>query len=208
MIDLNKIPKAVINIKERTERLSQFLKEIDSFFLNKDITVIEAEVGKPSRIFIAKSHKKAIQWAKDNNYDYVLIMEDDLRLQPNSFEYAQECFSNLPSNWDILLGGIYTTGGLKEENKYWNKTSTFSALHFYIVHKDAYDKILNMKSDFHIDGWLARDKHLGGGQLNCYVVKELFALQYNGFSDNVGRIVNYDNLLTKFKIYKNEKEKE
>lgn len=201
MIDLNTIPKYVINIKERTERLSQFRNEIGSFFLNQDVIVTEACVGKPSMKFIGLSHKKCVQHAKDNRYNEILIMEDDVKLIPNSFDYAQECLNNLPNDWDILLGGIYTSRSLVKENEFWNKTGYFSALHFYIINKNAYDKFLSIKEDIHIDVACAKNKHLGGVELNCYVMNQFVAIQHNGYSDNVDKVMDYSHLLKNFKIY-------
>lgn len=199
MIDLNTIPRIVINIKERTDRLTQFHIENDIFFNNQNTIIMEALVGTPSREYISQSHKKAIQLAKDNNWESILIMEDDIKFMPSSFNYAQECFNNLPKDWDILLGGIYTSNGLRTVNKYWKQTITFSGAHFYIVNKKAYDKILSMPNSRDIDIWLA-DKR--GGNLNCYVVDQFFAIQHPGYSNNVGKVIDYTDLLKKFKLYK------
>ncbi len=107
-MNIKEIEVFVINIDERTDRMVIFNEEFKKFFgEDKTYIRISAEVGTPSRKFIANSHKKAIQLAKDMELPYVIILEDDVKFTSGeSFYYAQNAFECIPSEWDILLGGI------------------------------------------------------------------------------------------------------
>lgn len=183
----------VINLDKRKDRLKLFEAEFGSVFANELYTRISAEFGKPSRYFIAKSHKKAVQYAKDLDLDYVCIMEDDVKFTSvKAAEYMQGCIDRTPPpNWDILLGGAYSDT-ITQVDIPWLKLSDFCGLHFYIVRRKAYDTIISMpeNSKLHIDKWLGTESGL-----NCYRTKKIFALQRSGYSDNVDRVICYDNIL-------------
>lgn len=52
------------------------------------------------------SHINAIKFAKSNNLDCILILEDDVRFVMNFEAHLKKAFSELPENWDMLwLGG-------------------------------------------------------------------------------------------------------
>lgn len=203
-INIYDIPKVVINLPERTERLQQFKDEIKKIF-NDDIHLIEGVYDRISYKGIARAHKNAIQLALDNNWKNVLIMEDDVLFQAETtktIDYINKAFKSVPDNFDVLLSGIYTSSGLKPYNEYWQQTGNFSALHFYVVNKKAYQRILDFDESQHIDQWMAKAVQHKGGGLTCYVAKEFFAIQRVGFSDNVGQYMDYDYLLKKYKLLK------
>lgn len=189
-MNLETLPKALINLPSRKDRLIEATKEIDSFFYNKAIINIDGVIDDKPMVGIAKAHLNAIRYAKEKGYDNILIMEDDLLFRPNAKEYAINAFHNLPNDYDILLGGIYN-GKKTYHNDYWNKVGAFSGLHFYVVNHKAYDKILNnFKFNQHIDRWL-----VAVANLDCYVTNKFFCIQRNGYSDNAKTFCNYDYLL-------------
>jgi GR25 family glycosyltransferase involved in LPS biosynthesis len=195
-MNLETTPKCLINLPSRTDRLKLATIQIDSFFDNKAVKYIDGVKDSKPVIGIAKAHLNAISYAKDNDLDNVIIMEDDVLFRANGKRYAEKCFNNLPNDYDLLLGGIYQSNGLTKYNDYWSKTQTFSGLHFYIVNKQAYDKILNgYKFNCHIDRYMA-----GVGKLNCYVTNKLFAIQQNGYSDNSKMFCDYNHLLEPFEL--------
>lgn len=190
---INDLPVCVINLKERIERLNRTEKEFEKFGITS-YTRIEGIREAPSHKGIAKSHINAIKLAKENKWPYVLVCEDDIYFQSErSREYADICFNNIPTDWNILLGGIYTTASeMKPYNNCWSKTLEFSALHFYVVNENCYDHIINNYDEVtHIDRWMANPRK---GNLNCYVATPCFAIQYDGFSDNVNQETTYSNL--------------
>ncbi len=122
-------------------------------------------------------------------------MEVDIEFRPGAKEYAAEAFKNLPEDWDILLGGLYSTDKLTPYNDYWSQTGEFAGLHFYIVNSKAYDTILNFNKNMHIDRFMA-----GQGKLKCYAANKFFAIQKPGHSDNVGMYRDYTENLKDFDL--------
>jgi hypothetical protein len=200
-MDLNQLNKIVINLPERNERLERFLNECPKEW---GTPLVIPGVKEPTAWHgIAKAHMNAISHAKERGWDKVLIMEDDLCLpakgKPVLKQYLDSAFDDkkIPENWDILLGGVYYARTLDRYNNYWNKIGEFCALHWYIVNSKAYDKLLNWDKTNHYDRWVS--KH----GLNCYVTSRFFAIQYDGYSDNVDKLTNYNSTyLSKFTILK------
>jgi hypothetical protein len=193
---LSSINKLVINLPERTDRLIKFYERADTIGLT-NVKIVNGIRKHTPFHGIAEAHMECIKIAKANNWDKVLIMEDDVMFSQGFTEYTTKVFNDLPTNWDILLGGIYHARTSVSVNSNWNKVSEFCALHFYMVNSRAYDKLLTYDYTQHYDRWIGR---LG---INCYVPKKLFAIQEDGFSDNVGKVTDYNNTyLKKFDILK------
>ncbi len=196
MINLDTTAKCLINLQTRKDRLIKATNEINTFFDNKAVKLINGVIDSTPLIGIAKAHLNAIKYGYDNDLDNIIILEDDIIFRPGAKKYAINCFNNLPNNYDILLGGLYQSNGLKPYNEYWSKTETFCGLHFYVVNKQAYKKILdNYNFKNHIDRYMA-----GVGKLDCYVVNKFFAVQSNGYSDNSKQNCNYDYMLNDFNL--------
>lgn len=185
----------VINLPNRHERLIDFTNELK--YLNLKAEVIPGIKLNPSHRGIGQAHLNCIKYAKNNNLESILIMEDDCYFpaKERTLSHFNKCMDNLPENWDILLGGVYYSENLKPYNDYWNRVGEFCGLHFYIVNKKAYDVILGYDFMQHIDRWMNQKN-----RLNCFVASKVFALQRSGFSDNTGQNENYTHLLSKYKI--------
>lgn len=196
-MNIKEIQKIVINLPERSDRLIQFNEEYNKIFEDK-YTIIEGVKNRLPFKGIAQAHLNCINYAKNNKLDNILIMEDDLKIVgSNTINYINDCLYNIPDEYDILLGGVYTSAQLINYNQYWSQTKDFSGLQFYIVNKKAYNTILKYDNNGHIDKWLANNN---GANLKCYVTNYFFAIQHNGYSDNVQNDTNYDHLLQRFKL--------
>ncbi len=145
-----------------------------------DATVLKDSVVKS----INASHKKIVQWAKDNGKEYVIVAEQDLTFTcPTAWKYFLD---NIPKQFDLYLACTYI---VPVSN---NKICGF---HLYIIHSKFYDKFLSVKDDLHID--TAMDS-LEGDYIFCYPFP---ALQRRGFSANNHTIVDYNKILSKEDIY-------
>lgn len=192
MIDLNTIPKFVINLPERTDRLEMFDKEFHSFFPDSSYTVVEAVKYKDPKLAITSSHQLAVMMGYE--HDAILIMEDDVKFTSGkSYDYAVEAYKETPNEADVLLGGVYQATNLGVPEGSWRKVDVFSAAHFYVIRKEAYDTFLKADGSEHIDRWM-------GPNLNCQVPMKFFAVQYNGYSDQVNKVTDYDYYLKKFDL--------
>ncbi|MGB3946340.1 MAG: hypothetical protein WBM13_00025 [Bacteroidia bacterium] len=148
--------------------------------------IIDSEITERG---ISKAHKQIIQYAKDNCLPEVLIGEDDLHFTgKNAFKFF---LANVPSDYDIYLGGIYY-GRLKSDNT----VEDFSGLTLYMVNERFYDTFLSVSENVHLDRAL-RNKG------RFVVCNPLVVVQHNGFSDNVKEEVNYDSFLIERKLFSN-----
>jgi len=196
-IDLKSIPVQVINLKENEERMDRTWDELRKFYPGTfGFSVVEGIRENPPYVGIAKAHLNAIRNAKESDWDYVCVCEDDVHFQSTkSFEYAQWCMDEAPDDFDILLSGVYSLKSHQSYSDRWTRVGSFSGTHFYIVKASAYDKILEFDCSKNIDRWY-------GVNLNCYVTKKWFAIQHDGWSDNAQKVTDYSNLLTKFDVLK------
>ena len=194
-IDLNKIPKFVINLPDRTDRLQSFNKEFFSFFNHGDsYKVIRASRIDPGYVGCAMSHLSAVNAAFSTICDHALIMEDDCVFNgQTSRKYAELCMKNLPEDFDLVQGGLYFRRKSEKTHGEWEELTKFSGSHFYIVSRKGMFKLSKFNCDTHIDHWM-------GLNLKCYAPKKFFAMQEPGYSDIANKPVDYTDRLKEFVI--------
>jgi len=197
-MNLIDIPKLVINLPDRPDRLESFKEQFKYIDQGGDsFEVIPGIRENPPLKGIAEAHKNAIRKAKENHWPQVLILEDDVlfQAQHKTIEFVQNALHNLPEKWDILLGGVYEASKVKPYNDYWMTCGQFCSLHFYIVNSHFYDHILTHNQNVHIDRWINHNNNF-----NIFIPTKFFAIQKPGKSDNTGRVENYEAKLMKFKL--------
>lgn len=195
-MDIQSIEKYVISLPERRDRLEQVVKQLPYLFYKPDFNLIDGiKLNEPHK-GIGQAHLKCISYAKALNLPYCIIIEDDLLFQAKekTIPYVTNAFNNVPDDWDILLAGIYD-GHPRKVDEYWAKVEQFCGLHFYCVNAKFYDKMLQYDGSRHIDFWLGQ---VAKG--NYYVTNQFFAIQSEGYSDNVKKKVNYSDKLAHYKI--------
>ena len=138
-------PTLVINLDSRKDRLSEFTKE----FENWPVTVERVSGVKysPGWKGCSASHLKCVKLAKERNYPWVLIVEDDCILTPGASEEFQKVLPYLwqnRSSWDIFYGGVTS---VKKFKRISHSPPIFQvtcfAAHFCLIHSSSYNKILN-----------------------------------------------------------------
>ena len=182
------IKKYVINLPSRSERLDRFYSNMRE--LGWDYEVIDGIEHDEPMMGISLAHRKVIQIANNLNMDYVCVMEDDVMF-PNirqTNEYIVKCLQSVPKDFDLILGGYYTGTKIGKYNQDWHMVGQFCGLHFYIASKKFYGHILNHDGKSHIDRYmnLQDDKKV-------YCTNKFFAMQYDGWSDNVKKVTDYNN---------------
>lgn len=176
----------VIHNPERAERLKTL--EYESSSQGFEYQIWNAEMHEKGHIGCLRSHKKIIQYAKDNNLPEILIMEDDVRFcGEGAYKYF---IDNKPPEFDLYLAGVYY--------RHFNPNGTlykFSATHCYIIHNRFYNKVLAFpENEFHIDELFTT--------LGKYIVMQPYgAVQYSGYSDNTKTDVDYDYYLKDIPLY-------
>lgn len=193
-----------IHLKTRKDREENMYKELNYFSPN-NYEIVDGRLDRIGKIGVIYSFRKAIKMAlqKDPNVEAILIFEDDVQFtSEKSREVWDICVDNLPSDWDILLGGVYWGDLIDIGNDYIKRVENFSSLHCTLIRNTLFDHILNYKIDdirtLHLDryfGVLAKNK-----EINAYVCSPFIAIQYPGKSNTVNKQVDYSKYLEKFDI--------
>lgn len=108
-----------INLKRRPKRLQEFTEEVNKFNLGNfevfeaidgnDIKTTRAKRLKPSEQGLIESNLRIIKECIKNNYNNVLIIEDDCVFSDEVLK-VDEYFKFLPDDWDMLyMGGNHNT---------------------------------------------------------------------------------------------------
>lgn len=140
-----------INLDHRKDRNKQILNEFNKLDINKDkIHRIQAVHEKYNgHIGCAKSHIKALNYAKKNNYKRILIFEDDFVFTLKKKEINERLnkfLNDYDGKWDVVqLTSVYKSfrnnKKLEDINNVdlINKASTSSS---YMINHHFYDKLL------------------------------------------------------------------
>lgn len=183
-----------LHLSHRTDREKSMLEQAEN--QGFDIMWFEGERcmnRKDTKKAICTSHKKIIQYAKDNGMDEILIAEDDCRwFGPGSFQYFLD---HKPEVYHLYCALIYA-GDVKDRRIVNGMSGTMTC--FY-AHSSIYDVILNdVADDSHIDRSLGDLSH----KYLFYVPPKMCAYQYGGYSDNQKKhINNYDGYLENRLVY-------
>jgi GR25 family glycosyltransferase involved in LPS biosynthesis len=97
------IPTIYINLEHRKDRNENVLKELSKIRIDapERFNAIEMKNG---AIGCSLSHIKCLEIAIKQNYDYVMICEDDIEIiNPSLFVENINKFLNSPIEWDVVL---------------------------------------------------------------------------------------------------------
>jgi len=162
VISLEKAP-------ERRERISKQLEklEIDAVIMNaadgnklskeeldKKIKIGRWRVGeqfKPGEIGCTMSHIKALEIAKEKNWPYVIVLEDDVILAEDFEKRVKFLFKLLPSTWEhVYLSGIPKAEPSITTLLFMNIVpSVFTeCTHSMMINSSVYDKLIETLSKF------------------------------------------------------------
>ena len=133
----------VINLDKRPDRWNEIQTLFSQWPSLERISAVEESPGWKG---CAKSHLKCIRLAKERGYKWVLILEDDCVVKPDSLDRFRELLPLLwerRSEWDIFLGGFTSVKNIKlmEVNPPLFSI-TGRTTHFCLINMEAYDKIL------------------------------------------------------------------
>jgi hypothetical protein len=84
---INDIPKFVINLKRREDRLAQIQKEME--YMGWEYELFEA-IDEGSYVGCTLSHLNILNIAKERNYESVLIIEDDCTFMPYAKSFIKK----------------------------------------------------------------------------------------------------------------------
>lgn len=191
-----------IHLSKRVDREENMYKELD-YFVKGQYEVIEAIKDPIGKVGVSKSFKKVIREAKRLQLQQVLIFEDDIKFTSNkSKDTFIESMGELPKDWDVLLGGVYSDTNLFDYSENLKKVESFSSLHCVLIRDTMYDIILNHRCKDYETTHL--DNYIGGmskkGEINVFLTYPMVAIQHTGVSDTVNRNVDYSKMLEKYDI--------
>ena len=145
-----------INLDKRPDRLENFKNQVEKYDLG-EFTRVSAVDGsninlneygndlKPGELGLVLTNLKIIKEAKENNYESILILEDDCSFTDEILN-IENYFSKLPLDWDMLyMGGNHNThmgvqGPIVVNEKVVKLHSTYST-HFIGIKKTLFDHI-------------------------------------------------------------------
>jgi len=133
--------RVVLCLEEAPDKMNQVIEHLSDKQLTT--TVFQNNVHENPVIGCIESHIKAIEYAKLNQLDCILVFEDDILILDKIEELN---ITSLPDQWDMLyFGGILTK--MLQKNDKWVR-GTIWCNHAYIVPNHMYDIILKKMATF------------------------------------------------------------
>lgn len=119
-------------------------------------------------------HYMAISMAKNNNWPYVIIFEDDVVFTRDIVKNMQLRWETLPDDFDTFVFGYDVKNMLKFQPfpksfnnlVYYGDGFKYCGAHSYIVNACAYDKMLNL-----LDNMYVADVAINNPTLKCFYSK-------------------------------------
>lgn len=127
------------------------------------------------------SHVKIWENILKNNYDTVLIFEDDAKVPKNLNYEIHEQMKHVPNDWDIVLFGYICKKCLKYEK--YIEVERFMLTHCYMISRKAIVKIMNSNTLFPITQQIDSLMSELSTIINIYSVKDKLVKQFNSRTD-------------------------
>jgi GR25 family glycosyltransferase involved in LPS biosynthesis len=192
-----------INLDRRFDRWSECVAEFDKHKLTnihrfkaidgKDLKQTSSGFMTPSRMALVLTNIQIIEEAIKNNYESILILEDDIEFGPQVIK-MDSYFDSLPNDWDMLyFGGNHNTHmGIRPPDiineKVCKLHNTYST-HCVAINKKAYEPILDRikKCDNALDVIYVELQN----KLDVYSFYPMIATQRVSFSDIENKMTDY-----------------
>lgn len=198
----------LINLERRKDRLESFDEHVKLLNLG-DYERFEAIDGKnidlsqyntnlnSGQLGLVISVIEIIKKCKNNNYQNVLIIEDDCVFKNENVDY-DEILKFFPDNWDMIyFGGNHNSHMSWEQPSYVNDkvfklVNTFST-HFVIIKNTVFDHLLTMLPKYKepLDITYVRLQKI----FNVYCLNDGIVSQKIDYSDIENRITDYTNII-------------
>jgi len=173
-MNLDTIPKFVINLERRPDRLQKIKKELS--YIGWDYEIFKA-IDKNDHRGCSLSHADIIKKAKENNWDEVLVIEDDCTFMPYSKSLIEQ-INNQCSDLEYYIFNLSPTldrpvrisekynllldlTNLPEKNEY--QRGIF-ATNMILYHKNSYDIVLEIE----------RPENIGYYAIDDYIYRNVF----------------------------------
>lgn len=148
-----------INLERRIDRRESFEQKSQEAGLSiprfnaislspEDITPHPHDPEWHKKVSCTASHQECIRLAKSNDWESVLIFEDDAKFHPEFMHKALLCVEDLKQlQWDMFFFGGEPNGECPKVTDNLAKTNGIYGAHAYAIHKNFYDTILNFPKE-------------------------------------------------------------
>ena len=195
-----------INLEHRIDRKDHIINELKKLNIYENSTCFKAIQHKNGAIGCSLSHLKILQIALKNNFENILILEDDIYFtNPTLFKIQFENFFKKNISWDVILfagNNIDTYTNIDnicvKIKKCQTTTGYFVNKHYIpLLINNIKIGLLNLMKYPHLHNIYAIDKYWFKLQQidNWYLIIPLTVTQLNNYSDIEKRITNYDKLM-------------
>lgn len=206
-MDIINIPTIYINLEHRKDRNESVLKELKKIGVMNP-TRLNAVQMNNGAIGCSLSHIKCLEISIKNNYEYVMICEDDIEiLNIELFVENINKFLNSNIDWDVVLIAGNNMIPYNFVNDYCIKIYNCLTTTGYIVKKKYYDTLLNNYKEgvknlikeqtntyYRIDKyWQLLQK-----KDNWYMIIPPTIVQKEDYSDIEKKITNFKNYMLNF----------
>jgi len=182
-------PILLINLDNRPDRLEKIQENFRDWPKLEKVSAIRHESGAEG---CRLSHLKCLELARQRNYPWVLVLEDDCLVNPDSLER----FNNiLPSLWirresfDVFLGGVTE---VRDVSVIQYNPVLFKAIglttHFCVYSSNSYDKLIEANKN---GGGSPDAVYVGIDNIRIFCTYPFIAIQAPSYSDLLKREVNY-----------------
>ena len=189
-----------INLESRPDRKQHVEEQLNQIGIHAErFDAIKMDNG---AIGCSLSHLKCLEIAKENNWDHVLIVEDDiLFLEPTVFINQTNKFLNTHDDWDVLLLAGNNHLPFQPIDDTCIKVSKCQTTTGYIVKNHYFDTLIEnireginkFKKEPYIHWLYAIDVYWFSLQQRdrWFLIIPLTVIQKEGYSDLAGKIISY-----------------
>ena len=187
-----------INLENRPERNLDTIVELKKLGIKKPnrFNAIKHEIP---LVGCAMSHIACIERAKELNWDYVIIFEDDLKIEGKQ-KIIQKFNKFIKYYFDVLYLGCWNYVKPKQVERDLARVIKASCFHAYVVKQHYYDTLINnLKEGIELklsdpnNGKYNNDEYIEGLQAKdrWYTITPIHITQRDGWSDNFNEVRNF-----------------
>ena len=194
-----------INLEKRTDRKAHVENELNKIGIKAErFNAIQLPNG---ALGCSMSHLKCIENAKQNNWDHVLVVEDDITFLDSAvFTKQINKFLKYNKTWDVILMAGNNHKPYIQISDYCVKVFRCQTTTGYIVKSSYYDKLIqnykeginNLMREPSKGNQHAIDKHWFRLQEkdSWYLITPLTVIQRDDYSDIEKKQINYSPIMT------------
>ena len=194
-----------INLEHRKDRLEHVTAQMNMMGITAErVNAVKMNTG---AVGCTMSHIKCLELAKQRDYEYVFICEDDITFRnPELFKRnLQRFYDDDDINWDLLIIGGNNVPPFQQVTEYCARVFYCQTTTGYIVKKHYYDTLLKnfresaagLMREPNNPSTYALDMYWKRLQLQdfWYMITPPTVTQYESYSDIENRNVNYENMM-------------